>query len=381
MKKTLQTLITRSVLTISAFMLFAGYANAQIAAWNPAGVSGYGTSPWTATTADANVNVGGLVRGSGVTTSGTAAAGGWGGNGWNASVPNLNITFTLEAKTGYSLSLSNFALKYRRSSTGPNAFNLEYAVGAGSYTLISSVSTTNTSSSGADITPVSLTGIADLQNVPNGTVISIRMTPTGATNAGGTFYVYGTGLSVSGSAVLPVKWLSFDASPKKNTAVLNWATAQEVNNKHFEIERSEDGRNFIQTGVVNGAGNSSHINNYTYTDYPSSAKGVVYYRLKQVDLNGDFEYSAIRVVEFTSPIKASIFPNPNKDGLFTIDFNGLQGDKTVAVYDLSGRLIQEQHSNSNAGSEVITMDKPVTGIYLVKVISGLEVSISKLIIE
>lgn len=379
MKKTLQSLITRSVLTISAFMLFAGYANAQIAAWNPAGTSGFGTSPWAATTTDANVTVGGLTRGSAVTTSGTAASGGWGGNGWNASGPNLDITFTLEAKAGYSLSLSTFTLRYRRSSSGPNGFNLEYAVGAGAYNPISAVSTTSTSSSGADITPVSLTGIADLQNVPNGTVISIRMTPTGATSSAGTFYVFGTGLSVSGSAVLPVKWLSFDAAPKKKTAVLNWATAQEVNNKHFEIERSEDGKRFTQTGVIEGAGNSSHINNYTYTDYPSSAKGVVYYRLKQVDLNGDFEYSAIRVVEFTSSIQASIFPNPNKDGLFTIDFNGLQGDKTIAVYDLSGRLIQQQHSN--AGSEVITIDKPVTGIYLVKVISGSEVSISKLIIE
>ncbi len=173
---------------------------AQLASWNPAGLSGYGPSPWTSTTSNASLTVGGLTRGAGVGLTGTPAGNAWGGVNW-AGASNQDATFTVTANSGYSVSYSVFNLSYRRSNTGPNAGTLEYTFGSSStYTVISTISNfTSTATSGVPITPINLSGVANLQNVPAGTVVKFRIFPTGGSSAG-TWYIFGTaGMSIGGT--------------------------------------------------------------------------------------------------------------------------------------------------------------------------------------
>jgi hypothetical protein len=125
---------------------------------------------------------------------------------------------------------------------------------------------------------------------------------------------------------LPVELLSFEATAVNNEYIkLNWSTATEINNDGFEIQRSLDGVNFTKIGWANGMGNTSNKQDYLFNDFEAVA-GVNYYRLKQIDFNGDFEYSPI----VSATLKAAngfemaeLRPNPAREAVW-VDVNATQ---------------------------------------------------------
>jgi len=169
-----------------------------LAGWDTSGLSGYGPSPFGATTSAANVIVGGLMRGSGVGTGGTAAARAWGGNGWtdgsaDAAITNNHFaTFTIQASPGSTVSFGSISkFDYRRSGTGPSNGLLQYQVGsADSFHDIATVSYSSTSSSGASLDSISLASISALQSVAAGTVVTFRIVNWGGTSSAGTWYIF-----------------------------------------------------------------------------------------------------------------------------------------------------------------------------------------------
>ncbi|MEO1653752.1 MAG: LamG-like jellyroll fold domain-containing protein, partial [Bacteroidota bacterium] len=111
---------------------------------------------------------------------------------------------------------------------------------------------------------------------------------------------------------LPISLLSFIGVRENDDEVrLIWETASELNNKGFEIEKSLDARNFSSIGYVDGAGTSSGLRTYDFLD--NDARSSVYYRLKQVDFDGEFTYSPIVFVEGTVQDFFNIYPNPVQD--------------------------------------------------------------------
>ena len=111
-------------------------------------------------------------------------------------------------------------------------------------------------------------------------------------------------------APLPVEFLNFDARQNDNTVILHWATATEVNNKGFEVERSRDGRQWEKLGFINGFGTSSDTHNYKYID-KTPLSGTNYYRLRQVDFDGNFDYSEVKSVRLNSnKPSVQLYPNP-----------------------------------------------------------------------
>ena len=99
------------------------------------------------------------------------------------------------------------------------------------------------------------------------------------------------------NALLPVDFISFEGVNNNGLVKLSWATAMEKNNQYFEILKSYDGDAFFTIGHVNGAGNSSEILNYTYSDTETKT---AYYRLQQIDFDGMFEYSDVIAVKGSS---------------------------------------------------------------------------------
>lgn len=124
--------------------------------------------------------------------------------------------------------------------------------------------------------------------------------------------------SADGCSVLPVSIFNFGGTIKNNQAYLNWSTAVENNNKGFYVERSKDSRSFESVGFVQGAGNSSHITNYSYTDVSLKDINVstTYYRLKQVDADGTSAYSnviSLNLENIQNAGKLKLYPNPVKN--------------------------------------------------------------------
>ncbi|NJL77121.1 MAG: hypothetical protein HC892_21000 [Saprospiraceae bacterium] len=125
------------------------------------------------------------------------------------------------------------------------------------------------------------------------------------------------------SILLPVELVAFEARALETQNLLTWATASEVNNAGFEVERSNDGTNWETLDFVKGYGYSLQERNYKYYDQQPWL-GVHYYRLKQLDNDGAFEYS--NIVSVTTKAAASfaftLYPNPTKEG-FTLELTGI----------------------------------------------------------
>jgi hypothetical protein len=153
----------------SALLWSAPSTAAVLAGWDvhslAGGAGNFGPSPMAPTTTDPNLTVGGLTRASGVSTSGTAAARGWGGTDWQSSSASAAVsggdylTFTVTATSGHQVSFSSVSrFDYRRSSTGPATGTPQYQIGSGSFTDINTLSYSSTSSSGASLAAIDLSG-------------------------------------------------------------------------------------------------------------------------------------------------------------------------------------------------------------------------------
>jgi hypothetical protein len=141
---------------------------------------------------------------------------------------------------------------------------------------------------------------------------------------------------INGDEVLPVKLISFELFNMGTSIEVKWSTASEINNDYFKVERSRDGENWFSIGTVRGAGNSSSRKDYTLTDY-SPLLGEQWYRLVQVDYDGNFEIFDPILVKFTGVERISIYPNPAKDEV-TIVLHDFVGNYVV-LSDSYGRVI------------------------------------------
>ncbi|WP_303309862.1 putative Ig domain-containing protein [Hymenobacter sp. BT730] len=145
---------------------------------------------------------------------------------------------------------------------------------------------------------------------------------------------------------LPIELTTFNVQAVQANAQLTWRTAVEKNNDHFAVERSFDGLTFTSIGQVRGNGSTTNYHDYTFTDanVGLSYTGTVYYRLRQVDMDGKEHITQIRTVRFKATASAasiSLFPNPAVDNT-TLDLSKLPaGTYQVQVLDMTGRIVRQ----------------------------------------
>lgn len=145
-----------------------------------------------------------------------------------------------------------------------------------------------------------------------------------------------------GNIVLPVTWLSFDVVKRGNNGLLTWTVGNEDANHHYEVQRSSNGTNF--TPIANVSRSITGNTDYRYTDsgIAGIAEKILYYRIKQVDIDGHTSYSAIRVLrQNVQESQVSVFPNPVKDGFYVSMPLVNPGNKVVQLklFAASGQLI------------------------------------------
>jgi hypothetical protein len=140
--------------------------------------------------------------------------------------------------------------------------------------------------------------------------------------------------------LLPVELIKFTVTKADNDAMIHWVTATEVNNNYFDVEHSTNGEDFVQIGRVNSKNsNSTSVQNYDFK-HTKTAKGINYYRLKQVDFDGTFEYSDIRSVVFGGPAGLTIYPNPTSDVLNVQMPLGLDETAVVEIINAAGQVVR-----------------------------------------
>jgi hypothetical protein len=175
--------------------------------------------------------------------------------------------------------------------------------------------------------------------------------------------------------VLPIELLSFDGTcVQQNTIQLNWKTITESNNAYFAVERSLDALDWKEVGRVNGAGNSNTILEYNFTDtHPDRA--VNYYRLRQTDLNGQFEYSPVRSVENCNiSNEVNVFPNPAESAVTVVAVAGSVLEVTdviglkVASFTLSSGENKIDVSGLKSGTYFFNVINPDSGTKVHKIV-------------
>lgn len=172
---------------------------------------------------------------------------------------------------------------------------------------------------------------------------------------------------VSSPAPVPVKLISFTAEKwNMEDVLLKWSTASEINNSHFEVERSADVRNWTKLGEVVGNGTTTQIHNYKFID-ALPLNGENYYRLKQVDFDGAFEYTEIRIVSFLIGNKeVLVYPNPTHD-VVNVTMNGLGIENVkISLTDMTGRILIDKTFQAADGKqlfEAISLKDLETGYY------------------
>ena len=176
------------------------------------------------------------------------------------------------------------------------------------------------------------------------------------------------------SGVLPVTLSHFDAKYNSKTSVVElvWITSSEINNDFFTIEKSIDGETFEVVGIVKGAGNSSEIKSYNSLD-KSPYIGTSYYRLKQTDFDGSFEYSDLVPVDVEGDISnPTIYPNPiTNNGVLEFSTNSTEVT-VVTIYDVSGRIILSNQHTTNKGINKIQLETTAltNGMYFISLKIG-----------
>lgn len=184
------------------------------------------------------------------------------------------------------------------------------------------------------------------------------------------------------SQVLPVALVSFTGKKMGNVNVLNWQTASEKNNSHFDIERSNNGENnWTKIGMVKGNGNSIVTQNYSFSD--NTPLSISYYRLKQIDFDGTFDYSNIvSVIGKTGKFNiASVAPNPTNE-TSTILFESTKNENvSLTLTDVSGRIILTQNLSATEGVNTLNVNMSVlnNGLYIMSLRNSEQVLIQKLI--
>ena len=175
------------------------------------------------------------------------------------------------------------------------------------------------------------------------------------------------------ASTLPVELTTFTATALENhTTQLNWATASELNNDHFEIQRSTGDNNWSAIGTVNGNGNSSMLINYSFID-EQPENGINYYRLKQVDYDGTFEYTIVVAVthnssiEKNNPVEISVFPNPTTDVLWVKSNYSTPtvSQENIDVYNTNGQQVYSTPHQENL--QQVDLKYYENGMYYLKI--------------
>ena len=175
---------------------------------------------------------------------------------------------------------------------------------------------------------------------------------------------------------LPIELLSFNASLQGDVVELTWTTATEINNDFFTIERSQDGNTWEEVGVVSGAGNSNSVRHYQLTDNAPFA-GQSYYRLKQTDFDGSFEYSDWRSIFIGTEASAEtvqtfLYPNPSRGNAVTLELNALLPHQAVALdlIDMLGQPVLQWRGVADTNGQLLLnipgTEYLATGIYTLR---------------
>ena len=177
-------------------------------------------------------------------------------------------------------------------------------------------------------------------------------------------------LIVADCGPLPVQLSSFTGRYSAGKSLLDWQTSQEQNSDRFELFRSTDGDDFIKVASIKSAGNSNSVRNYSYVDNIGGSGNIVYYRLKQIDIDGKATFSPIVKLSLGAKSSFGIFPNPFSNN-FTVSFGAAKtATATLRIQNSAGSLVYSKTIGVSKGNNSLLLNSLPTlgsGVYYITI--------------
>jgi hypothetical protein len=255
---------------------------------------------------------------------------------YKVSIPSAGTTLLKSITGTKTVGATNTVFTLYVTSWGDDG------TGAGTSKLYSFTETFTNPTTGGVNNSISTTPLTLLATAPAGTVFrSVTFAPTGST--------------AIGTGTLPVSLTSFTGKKDNENIKLDWSTASEKNNSHFDITRSVDGKKFSSIGTVKGGGNSDAVLNYSFAD-TNPLSGTNYYQLNQVDFDGNSAKSNIVAVE--SGLKAAdmtIYANQTSNEVKLNIFSANKTTGTINIFDLAGKRVFNKSVELEKGYNSISL--------------------------
>jgi uncharacterized lipoprotein YddW (UPF0748 family) len=169
---------------------------------------------------------------------------------------------------------------------------------------------------------------------------------------------------------LPLQLISFSFKRKNTTIELNWATENELNCSHFEIEKADESLHFAYLNKVTAKNNTT--NNYIFNDDINKQTGITYYRMKMMDKDDRFTYSPVLRVPFVETKAIKIYPTIlSKGGLITVNIGQNKIDKVnYSIADITGKIIQTTNISINYIAVIKLKSELPSGMYFLKILNN-----------
>ncbi|MFD1629916.1 T9SS type A sorting domain-containing protein [Pseudopedobacter beijingensis] len=350
-----------------------------------------------ATSVNPNLNTSQLIRGTGISIPTTSFGSSINGSFPNWATPSTATFLTAQANEEYYefevssnetdkfISLFNLNARVRRTGGGAPNYRWMYSVDDAEFIAIGSDLSVVPSDHGYALPTVELSAISALRNIPSSSKVRFRVYFWGATSAGGVTAMGGVspyeatnnefynGLELRGMITdtpLPVSLISFTAKPQGATVNLNWSTASETENSHFDITRSADGKVFELMATEKGNGTTKNVSNYKFTDfYP--LLGVNYYQLRQVDFNGKSSLSKIEAVNFSLDTRKFLaYTSENQVGVKLSVYTETAENVKVVISNMKGEEISKDSFKLIKGNNSFHLPAQLSsGIYVARLFS------------
>ena len=303
--------------------------------------------------------------------SGTCNSQMYQGANWTTS-SSVNLfqyyEFTITPNAGNFLDIATIVFNYHRSTHGPQTGQVRSSLD--NFTSVLATFNISISNNFCLSETIDLAGIS-------GAPFSALTTPV-------TFRIYGyhslpnqtrilkldnvvvNGLIYPG-ATLPVKLTDFSATAVSTGVDLKWTTASEINNDRFVIQRSANGVEFEEIGVIQGNGTTQKNSFYSFTD-EKPLKGLGYYRLQQFDYNGEFSHSHVVSVHSQADLNFTFISGSTGGQLNVILESAISDEVLISIYDISGRTIESYKLPVLKGVNTYQLitDKLSAGTYLIR---------------
>lgn len=311
---------------------------------------------------------------------------------------NMSVSITefgyLSISTGKSLTSTTNSLEIKNGATlivygTLEVYDLTFYNGSiidiksGAVIIVHHNFTNNNNSDNVTINgSVSVSGV--FSNGTGGVIIGSGVISATDYTGSGTTFGYTNSTIPDGSTIsegsLPVQLAYFNAQSVKGKVYLNWTTMSEVNNNYFEVQRSEDAFNFNVLNQIAGAGNSNKIIDYNYIDENVYPNKIYYYRLKQVDFDGNFKLSEVVSLEI-NPLDDYFVRIGNSENYLILLFAyPVSAEVFIQMLDNLGNVVyQDKGILNECTSFKISKSKLKTGFYTLAITSGKELIVKKII--